>query len=216
MQNKKKILPNIYNFLCPKQTKNLARFGIKKDGGYIVDLDAVSKVNHLISFGMAEEFSFEVDFLNYNSTNTLQIYDHTVNHKVYLYNILKVLRRFITFRKNLKQLNEVILKYYNFLKFIYSKKVDFFNLKINDKIQKKKEIDLYGVFAKINKSTNNIGFKIDIEGDEYKILDKIIDNSDKIIFMVIEFHETGKNNKRFIEIVTKLIETFDIIQYTWK
>ena len=37
MQNKKKILPEIYNFLRPKQTKNLVRFGINKDGGYIIE-----------------------------------------------------------------------------------------------------------------------------------------------------------------------------------
>ena len=30
MQNKKKILPNIYNFLRPKHTKNLVRFGVNK------------------------------------------------------------------------------------------------------------------------------------------------------------------------------------------
>ena len=211
MQSKKKLLPNIYNFLRPKQTKNLARFGAKKDGGYIVDLNAVSKVNFLISFGMAEEFSFEIDFLNYNSSNRLQIYDHTVNHKIYLSNILKVLRRFVTFRKNLKELNKVMLEYYSFLKFIYNSNVNFFNLKISDKIREKKEIDLDKIFSKIDKSIKNIGLKIDIEGDEYKILDKVLENSNKINFIIIEFHETGKNNKRFINIATKLTKIFDII-----
>ena len=84
MQNKKKIIPEIYNFLRPKQTKNLARFGIEKDGGYIVEKDVVAKVNHLVSFGMSDEFSFETDFLNYNKGSTIHIYDHTVNHKNYL------------------------------------------------------------------------------------------------------------------------------------
>ena len=65
MQNKKIILPSFYDFLRPKQTKNLVRFGIKKDGGYIVDLTSINRVNHLVSFGMADEFSFEEDFLNY-------------------------------------------------------------------------------------------------------------------------------------------------------
>ena len=30
MQNKKKLLPEIYNFLRPKHTKNLVRFGVNK------------------------------------------------------------------------------------------------------------------------------------------------------------------------------------------
>ena len=159
MQNKIKILPDTYNFLRPKQTKKLARFGNKKDGGYIIDLTSVDKVNHLISFGMADEFSFEVDFLNHNNSNTLQIYDHTVNHKDYLSNILKTLRRFITFRKKFYQLAEVVQKYYDFLKFIYNKKVNLFTLKITDIVKNKNEIDLNGVFAKIDKSINNFWYE---------------------------------------------------------
>jgi len=211
MQNKKKILPNIYNFLCPKQTKKLTRFGIKQDGGYIIDLTVVEKVNHLISFGMAEEFSFEIDFLNYNDLNTLQIYDHTVNHKIYLSNILKVLRRFITFRRTFSQLYEVVKKYYIFLKFIYNKRVNFFKLKITNQIKNRKEIDLNGVFSKVNKSTSNFGLKIDIEGDEYEILEKVLESSSKIVFIIIEFHGIDKNNKKFINIMKKILEVFDII-----
>ena len=55
MQNKKKIIPEIYNFLRPKQTKNLKRFGVKKDGGYVLEITALSRVSHLVSFGMADE-----------------------------------------------------------------------------------------------------------------------------------------------------------------
>ena len=37
MQNKK-TLPKIYNFLRPKQTKNLLRLGLEKDGVYIIEV----------------------------------------------------------------------------------------------------------------------------------------------------------------------------------
>ena len=211
MKNKKKILPEIYNFLRPKQTKNLARFGIEKDGGYIIEMTALSRVNHLVSFGMADEFSFEIDFLNHNKLNTIQIYDHTVNHKNYLLNIFKVLRRVITFRKNIKQLNEVLLKYYSFLKFINNKKVNFLPLKITRQIKEKKEIDLDSVFSKFDRSINNIGLKIDVEGDEYMIMDKVIENSKRINFLIIEFHKIEKNKKIFFNFMMKLKEIFDII-----
>ena len=110
MQNKKKILPEIYNFLRPKQTKNLARFGIKKDGGYIIESTIMNKTNHLVSFGMADEFSFEMDFLKGNKINTLQIYDHAVNHKNYLHDILTqgTKRADLIAKNNLKEIYEII------------------------------------------------------------------------------------------------------------
>ena len=45
MQNKKKVLPETYNFLRPKQTKNLARFGVNRDGGYVIEKDIMNKIN---------------------------------------------------------------------------------------------------------------------------------------------------------------------------
>ena len=42
--------------------------------------------------------------------------------------------------------------------------------------------------------------KIDIEGDEYKILDQIIKNSENLTGLVIEFHDVSRN--------IKMIETF--------
>ena len=211
MQNKKKILPNFYNFLRPKQTKNLARFGVKKDGGYIIDLTTINRVNHLISFGMADEFSFETDFLKNNKLNTLEIYDFSVNHKKYLKNILKVLRRFLTFRKNLNYLVSVIKSYFNFLKFINNKKVKFYPKKITNNIKNKNEISSENIFYNLEKSINKIGLKVDIEGDEYKIINDIIKNSEKINFLIIEFHQIGIKNKTFIDNTKKITEFFDIV-----
>ena len=56
--NKKPELGIIY---APAK-KRLFYTMIQKDGGYIVEKDVAAKVNHLVSFGMAEEFSFEIDF----------------------------------------------------------------------------------------------------------------------------------------------------------
>ena len=47
MQNKKKVLPETYNFLRPKQTKNLARFGVNRDGGYVIEKDIFGYIRRL-------------------------------------------------------------------------------------------------------------------------------------------------------------------------
>ena len=51
-------------------------------------------------------------------------------------------------------------------------------------------------------SNENIILKIDIEGDEFKILEEIDKNLDKINLLIIEFHDMQKNLKKvenFIE-----------------
>jgi len=211
MKNKKIILPDFYNFLRPKQTKHLARFGVKKDGGYIVDLTSINRVNHLVSFGMADEYSFETDFLKNNNTNTLEIYDFSVSHKKYLKNILKVLRRFLTFRRDLNQLIKITKHYLNFLKFINNRRVNFHAKKITNIIKNKVDINLEIIFNNLEKSINKIALKVDIEADEYKIINDIIKNSKKINFLIIEFHQIEKQNEIFIDSVKKIANFFDIV-----
>ena len=50
-------------------------------------------------------------------------------------------------------------------------------------------------------SIKKIFLKIDIEGDEYKILDQIIKNSENLTGLVIEFHNVSRN-------IINTIETF--------
>ncbi len=209
MQNKKKKLPNIYNLLLPKQTKNLSRFGRNKDGGYIVDSTIIQNINHLISFGMGDEFTFEQEFLKTNEKNIVEIYDHTVGHWLFIWPIIKCFRRFITFRKNLNDLIFLIKKYFDFLKFVKNKRTKFNKIKISDKIIKNNETDVSSVFSNIKNS--DIGLKIDIEGDEYKILEEVNKNNEAISILIIEFHNIEIKKNDFISIISMLNKHFEIV-----
>ena len=61
-----------FNILLPRASKKLLRLGRKEDGGYVIDKNIVNKVKNLVTFGMANEFSFELDLLNIN--NKVRIY----------------------------------------------------------------------------------------------------------------------------------------------
>ena len=69
-----RFLPPEYHFLTPFKSPYLLRLGIEKDGGYIVDQKILKNSNFLISFGMAEEYSFEIDFLRFDKNNKLIIF----------------------------------------------------------------------------------------------------------------------------------------------
>ena len=53
--------------LIPKKIHNKKRFGRNADGGYIVSLDYAINSKQLISLGCLNEYSFEQDFLQFNT-----------------------------------------------------------------------------------------------------------------------------------------------------
>ena len=117
-----KTLPLEYRFLIPFKSPNLLRLGIEKDGGYIVEQKILKNSDFLVSFGMAEEYSFEIDFLRFNKKNKLIIYDFSISHLHYFKEIFKNLRRIIKFKRTLKDLSTCINNYIQFIKFTNLKK----------------------------------------------------------------------------------------------
>ena len=76
--------------------------------------------------------------------------------------------------------------------------IDFYYTRKGNLINK----DIYSLDTILKKISIKKKFflKIDIEGDEYKILDQIIKNSENLTGLVIEFHDVSRN--------IKMIETF--------
>jgi len=61
--------------------------------------------------------------------------------------------------------------------------------------------------------SKKILMKIDIEGNEYRIIDSIVRHADKITFLVIEFHETFPYRPVFISAIKKLQKKFKIVHF---
>ena len=57
------MLPKI---LKPKHEYDLIRLGQDNDGGYLVEKKSTEKTKNLISFGLADDWSFEKDFKRFN------------------------------------------------------------------------------------------------------------------------------------------------------
>jgi len=49
--------------LKPFQTQSLIRLGRNSDGGYIINKEMLNKSKTLLTFGLADKFSFEKDYL---------------------------------------------------------------------------------------------------------------------------------------------------------
>ena len=109
-----KILPSDYNFVLPCAPETLVRLGIDKDGGYIVDKKIIDKTNILVSFGMADEYSFEKEFLKKNEQKRVFIFDYSISKRFYIQEIFKNIRRLLKFKRKFKDLKNTLNTYANF------------------------------------------------------------------------------------------------------
>ena len=182
--------------------ENLIRIGPKLDGGYILDKRIVHITKKIITCGLNDDWEFEKHFSKINSSCEVLAYDHTVNKKFWIKRFKKDILHFFLFKKIRLRKIISIFKYYDYINF-FKNKNKHYELKISDKNIKNKEITI----NEILKDHDNLILKIDIEGDEYNILNQILKNSKKINALLIEFHDIQKNMhliKKFIEQSNKL------------
>ena len=182
--------------------ENLIRIGPKLDGGYILDKRIVHITKKIITCGLNDDWEFEKHFSKINSSCEVLAYDHTVNKKFWIERFKKDILHFFLFKKIRLRKIISIFKYYDYINF-FKNKNKHYELKISNENIKNKEITI----NEILKDHDNLILKIDIEGDEYNILNQILKNSKKINALLIEFHDIQKNMhliKKFIKQSNKL------------
>jgi len=177
-----------FNFLIPNYKVKLTRLGSNFDGGYLIPTEFIKKTETLLSFGLNDDWSFENDFKIKNNKLKIYSYDHTVNRKFwYEYTILSI----FYFIKNFKNLLK-IFKYINYY-FFFQKKLKNFHIK--KKIVKiKNNLNEISIDEIILQFKDKIFIKIDIENDEYRILNSL-KKFKQLLGFVIEFHYVDLNFK---------------------
>ena len=184
--------------LKPKHCYNLIRLGKNNDGGYLVEKNSLLNSESLISFGINLDWSFEKDFFKLKD-RPIHCYDHTIK-----YSFLKKVSRnsfFKFFNKkyhSISGLKEIFsnIKLYKSYKNFFSGKVVHFESAIG---LGKNLADMNSVFNRIN--SNKIFLKIDIEGSEYRVLHDLINYQNKIIGLIIEFHNVDLHIQRILNFI---------------
>jgi len=187
-------------FFQLKKVDDLIRLGGKNDGGYLVSETDVKTSDILISFGMGVNWKFEIDFIKKNNV-PLNIYDASVNKKYFLSLIKNSIIRFYR-PSNILFYLKLYFSYIYFFKnnrkhlekFVSSNLI----LSISDK---KRYCTIDDVLSDID--NKNIFLKIDIEGDEYRILDSILTYQNKLKSLVIEFHNCDLHLSKIKNFINK-------------
>ena len=177
---------------------NLVRIGPKKDGGYVIDKRVIEKSEVIITCGLNDDWEFEKDFLNKNNSSRVETYDHTVDKHFWIKRFKKDFIAFLLLKKITPRQIIDIFKYVSYLNFFKGKNKHHIKKIVSYKDNENNQATISEVIG----SNENIILKIDIEGDEFKILEEINKNLDKINLLIIEFHDMQKNLKKvenFIE-----------------
>ena len=187
------------SFLKPYHLENdhLIRIGPKLDGGYVIDKRSIQQTNTIITCGLCDDWEFEKSFLKNNKSCKVIAFDHTIDKQFWVNRFKKDIKHFFLLKKIRLRKIIGIFKYLDYIKFFKDNNKHNI-IKIGTQNIEYKEITI----SKILENQNNVILKVDIEGDEYKILNEIIDNSEKINSLIIEFHNIHKNMnliKIFIE-----------------
>ena len=189
------------SYLKPYHTNfsNLIRLGRKYDGGYVIDKRVINKTKAIITCGLEAEWSFEKEFQKNNGDCKIIAFDHTVNKKFWINRFLKDFVSLLLLRKiKLYQIFDVF-KYVEYSSFFSGKNKHFLKKIVSQKKNKKNEITITEAIG----DNKDIVLKIDIEGDEYKVLKEIDKNLNKINLVIIEFHDLPKNIKKIEKFIKK-------------
>ena len=178
---------------------NLIRIGPKKDGGYIVDKRILKEKVTLISCGLNDDWEFEKDFIKNSPNSKIVAFDHTVSNDFWIKRFKKDIISFLLLKKIKPNQILDIFKYIDY-RFFFKKNNIHYKKKIVSKVKNNNEISI----NKILKPYTRVVLKIDIEGDEYKILNQIEYNSHKILFLIIELHNIDKNLNKITKFLKKL------------
>lgn len=203
----------------PIETDDLVRLGRDADGGYLINQSAVAN-SDLISFGINDDWSFELDFVNRFSGN-VTMYDASVSLAKFrtdlanlvfdpfsLNFIYRIFRIKNTFFSHLLRLGNSYKTWSSFKNFIAKPRVKFYSKYVSN-IDSGNFMSISTLFS--NLPENKIYFfKIDIEGDEYRILDELCNNSTFISGMVIEFHDLDVMQVNFLNLLDRIKSEFYI------
>lgn len=177
--------------LKPKKKVDLVRVGRKNDGGYLVAKKSLVNSKNLISYGINDDWSFEKDFLRKNKKVNLKAVDDNLSFTFLLKRL--VMNFFWIF--SLRKKSNFLYSIYNLIDYLFS-----FNKHII------KKTVFYGDTKNISTNLNDIFFKIDIEGSEYRVLNELLEIQDKIEGLVIEFHYVDILSEKIVE----FINNFDL------
>ena len=175
-------------WLCPTQADDLIRLGGHQDGGYVVPFNAIEEADGLLSYGLGQDWSFDEAWANLKPGTPIHMYDGTGPQNSFAV--------------------EPKIKYFGFFHRHPHIKHHFQNVGPVTT----PDGHVCGFAESVERiGVDNVFVKMDIECGEFPIIDDIVSQHDKIVGIVIEFHQAIYNLPRIKEAVDKFKQYYKIV-----
>jgi hypothetical protein len=182
------------------------------DGGYLVPAIALQTSHVLITFGVGPDWSFERDFLKLNSKKRAIAYDFSVSRYLFLEDAFLSLFKNVTRNSNLYQLRVRLMRFFAWNEFLKTPNFEFHQKRVFDRKQFPDCVtvnEVLGDFSNIEDCS--LVLKCDIEGGEYRIIDQVLEHSNKISTLIIEFHDVSPLDLVFKSAISKIGVDFCVV-----
>lgn len=195
--------------MLPKEFKpnfyyKLTRLGSSNDGGYMVDIKSILRSKKLISLGLGTNFDFEKDYCRLTK-NSVDVYDHTITKYSWRnFLLLSLFNNCINYKNfSIKKFLKDFNLYLEYKKFFKTK-----NNHFQKRIGYKNKLNHYFKDIELDYIVKNekvpFFLKVNIPGAEYRTLDQILINQNKICGLIILFENVDYHKKLIINFIKKL------------
>jgi len=203
-------LPQELAYLRPYAIDDLARFGNKSDGGYLLPKSVVSQIDAVLSFGVNEDWSLEEELARLIPNLKIHAYDPTVGKRYFFKKLQKSLKRLI-FKFQVKGWREALALWRSYKSFFTGLRIHYPE-RVYNREDHPGDATLSKIFSRLA-DAKSVFLKMDIEGGEYRVIDDLLGYSDRIALLAIEFHNTEPFRDVFEKLVKKISGDFFLVHF---
>ena len=139
------------------------------------------------------------NFKKKNKDCKIIAFDHTVDKKFWIDRFLRDFISLLLLRKIKPNQILDVFKFIEYLNFFNGKNKHHLKKIVSKRKDKNKQVTITEAIG----DNKDIVLKIDIEGDEYKLLNEVNKNLNKLNLVIIEFHDLRKNLKKIEKFIKK-------------
>jgi len=201
-------LPQSERRLQPIALADMVRIGRDHDGGYVLPKILVEEADSLLSLGVYNDWSFEGDFQRLKPALPIDCYDHTIGSKRFKREAWVETLRLAALRGSIGETRArwaIARSYESF----FRSSVRHFAKKITNRPASERETDLTSALNLLGGTKTLL--KMDIEGSEYRMIDQLLVNANRIVGACIEFHDIEPLRLVFDHAIDRLLEEYAIV-----
>jgi hypothetical protein len=198
-------VPTSLGWLAPIEVEDLIRVGGSSDGGYVIPEALLREADVLISMGLGYNWQFEKDARVLNPAIRVHVYDHTVSEKLFNREYIAEVAALLTGKVGVAHVKRRRRRLRDYRAF-FGTEATHFRERIHDR-KDSDSVDIPTVFARAGEGL--VFVKMDIEGAEYRVLEDVVSQADRILGMAIELHDLGPLRlvfERTMEVVRRRFE----------